>query len=126
MWGQGTAQLCHQASVGLSCWALGWPAWGCPIPTSPGDVRFPATAENLCLWAGGFLLNYFKLEKKKENLITKYGALGLWVATIGQGDGTCPSPRVMGLLVDVGAGVRSRCWGACGCLHVGLSPSGLV
>lgn len=46
--------------------------------------------------------------------------------TIGQGDRTCPSPRVMGLLVDVGAGVRSRCWGACGCLHVGLSPSGLA
>lgn len=72
MRGRGRAQPCHGTRVGLSCWALEWPAWGHPIPAFPGDAGFPASAGNLHLRVGGFLLlNYFKLKrKKKKNIYT--------------------------------------------------------
>lgn len=89
--------------------------WGgqCGDAPSPGDVGFPATTGNLCLWAGGFLLNYFKLEKKKKNLITKYGALGLWVAWRGWGGGHDNWPGGRDMPQPQGHGAAGGCgsWG---------------
>lgn len=103
MWGQGIAQPCHRAWVGLSCWAAEASVGTTLSLHPPGDTGLPASAGSLHPCAGAFLLNYFKLLKTKyiyiyTYVITKCSALGLWVArsgwvvTLGQGDGTCPAP----------------------------------
>lgn len=58
VWGQGQPSPAIEPG-----WVCPAGHWGGPVPASPGDVGFPATAGNLRLQAGGFLLNYFRPQK---------------------------------------------------------------
>lgn len=121
------------------------PGWVCPAGTGVARVGMPHPCiPRRCgvpchCWKPvpvGWWVSFKLFQTAKIYIymyvITKHGALGLrvvrrgWGVTLGRGDGMCPSPRVVELLVDVGAVDRSVCWGGYGCLHVGLSPLGLV
>lgn len=54
VWGQGTAQPCHQARVGLSCWAAADSVGITLSLRPPGDTGLPACAGNLNPLVGFF------------------------------------------------------------------------
>lgn len=132
--GTGDSPAVSLSSCGSVLLGTGVASVGMPHPRIPRRCGVPChhwKPVPVGWWVSFKLFQTGKKKKKSNHKIWCPGLVGGMEGlgggmTIGQGDGTCPSPRVMGLLVDVGAGVRSRCWGACGCLHVGLSPSGLA